>query len=129
MDPFLAGPLILIFGFLLFLSIIAGVVELVRTRRLPHAVVGTGLVSAAVVAVCILWVAPGYSPAEQARVEQLHRDFAPAIERYREAHGQYPPRSRQPASPRRGPPTARCATEPGASKTGPPRTGSGTATT
>lgn len=38
----------------------------------------------------IIAPAQEYSPAEQGRVDEMHRQFAPALERYRQTHGSYP---------------------------------------
>jgi hypothetical protein len=91
MDPMLGSALVMIFGLVALLSALGGLVVLVVDRRVSRIALRTGAVSAAVLIGCMLTMPPGYSPGEQERVEQLHARFAPALERYRETHGDYPP--------------------------------------
>jgi hypothetical protein len=63
----------------------------VRRRRITRITVVCGIVSVAGVMGCTGEVPPGYNASEHRRVEQVHAQFAPALERYRQAHGEYPP--------------------------------------
>jgi hypothetical protein len=61
-------------------------------RRKRPRVTGTlALSSAIIVVISLVSAAPGYSAKEQARIDQMHQAFAPALERHRQAHGEYPP--------------------------------------
>jgi hypothetical protein len=63
----------------------------VRKRRIAWLSGGISAVAAAAAFGCMVAMPPGYQPAEQERVERLHAQFAPALERYRQRHGEYPP--------------------------------------
>jgi hypothetical protein len=61
-------------------------------RRKRPRVTGTlALSSLIIVVISLVSAAPGYSAKEQARIERMHQAFAPALERHRRAHGEYPP--------------------------------------
>lgn len=91
MDPFTGTALIFIFGVAAVVSAIIAVAGLVRRRRIPRIPAVCGAVSVAVVIGCMMAMPPSYSPGERERVERLHARFAPALERYRQTHGDYPP--------------------------------------
>lgn len=91
MDPIVGGAVIMLFA---GVALVAGLIAAVRwlmNRRTPWVTGGVAAVSAAIVLGCLMAMPPGYSADERARVERLHARFAPALERYRQAHGQYPP--------------------------------------
>lgn len=91
MDPILSGAIMILFGLVALFSGLAFLMALVMQRRVSRRAIATGLVSVAVVIGCVMASPPGFRPAERDRVDQLHARFAPALERYRQAHGDYPP--------------------------------------
>lgn len=91
MDPLIGTGLIFIFGAAALLSGLAALVVLVVDGRISRLAVGAGAASTAAVLACCMAMPPGFSQAEQDRVDRLHAQFAPALERYRQAHGDYPP--------------------------------------
>jgi hypothetical protein len=60
-------------------------------RRTPRVTGGLALASAALVVVSLVTQAPVWSAAEQAKVDEMRQEITPALERYRQAHGAYPP--------------------------------------
>ena len=63
-----------------------------RGRRLSRAVRGVAITCVAVVLGCTGEASPRYDASEQRRVEQVvAEELAPVLERYRQAHGEYPP--------------------------------------
>lgn len=91
MDLFIGASLMLIFGVGAVVSVIVAVWLLVRQRRISRVAVACGAVSVVVVIGCMMAMPPGYQPGERERVERLHAQFAPTLERYRQTHGDYPP--------------------------------------
>ena len=91
MDIFTNSALILIFGLAALVSGVLVLGSLVWQRRVAPVPAVCGAVSVAVVIACMVTLPPGYSQAERDRVAQLHATFAPALERYRQTHGDYPP--------------------------------------
>lgn len=71
--------------------ILAAVLVWMRSRRRPLITGGLAAASALTVITSMAMMPPGYSQSERERIEQLHARFAPALERYRQAHGDYPP--------------------------------------
>jgi hypothetical protein len=61
-----------------------------RKRRPSRIVRGIAMTCVVVLAACGP-TPPGYDTSEHRRVEQVVAEFAPALERYRQAHGEYPP--------------------------------------
>lgn len=75
------------------MALYCGVVALKRRLlRRPDAGVACAAGAACIMVATLITVAPGarYSTLEHARVEKIRRDITPALERYRDAHGQYP---------------------------------------
>jgi hypothetical protein len=91
MDPMIGTGLIFIFGAAALASGFGALVVLVVDGRISRLAVGAGAVSTAAVLACCMAMPPGFSQAEQDRVERLHAQFAPALEQYRQTHGGYPP--------------------------------------
>ncbi|HEX6372152.1 MAG TPA: hypothetical protein VF006_24760 [Longimicrobium sp.] len=91
MDPIIGTGLIFIFGAAALLSGLCALVVLVVDGRISRIAVGVGAASTAVLFACSMAMPPGYSRAEQDRIDRLHAQFAPALERYRQTHGDYPP--------------------------------------
>jgi hypothetical protein len=90
MDPMVGTAVMMIFGLITLVSGLIALVVLVVDRRVSRVAAGTGIASAAIVIGCLMAMPPGYSPGERDRVERLHAQFAPALERYRQTHGDYP---------------------------------------
>jgi hypothetical protein len=61
-----------------------------RTGRAPR-LLWVAAASMAIVLIAPAALPPGYSRGEHDRIERLHAQFAPALERYRQDHGAYPP--------------------------------------
>jgi hypothetical protein len=91
MNGLVADALIVIFGLVSLVSGVAALAVLVLRRRLSRGALGTAAASGVLMIGCMIASPPGYSPAERDRIVRLHQQFAPALERYRQAHGQYPP--------------------------------------
>ena len=91
MDPFIGSALIFIFGAVAVISGVVAAAGLVARRRVLPIPTLCAAVSVAVVIGSIMTLPPGYSPGERDRVERLHAQFSPALERYRQTHGDYPP--------------------------------------
>lgn len=91
MDPILAMMLSAACGAAALLAGVVAVAVWMRGRRIPWLIGGISAVAAAAALGFLIVMPPGYSRAEQARVERLHAQFAPALERYRQVHGTYPP--------------------------------------
>src|SRR5688500_14588765 len=91
MDPFTGAALIFIFGLVALFSGLIALGSLIWQRRLAPVPAVCTAVSVAVVIGSMIALPPGYNAAERDRVERLHAGFAPALERYRQAHGDYPP--------------------------------------
>jgi hypothetical protein len=91
MDPFTGSALIFIFGLAALISGVIAVGSLVRRGRLAAVPAVCAAVSVAAVIGSMMAMPAGYSAAERERVERLHAVFAPALERYRQTHGDYPP--------------------------------------
>jgi hypothetical protein len=91
MDPMVGTALVMIFGLVTLASGLIALVVVIVARRVSRPATATAIVSAAVVMGCLMAIPPGYHPSEQKRVERLHAAFAPALERYRQTHGDYPP--------------------------------------
>lgn len=60
-------------------------------RRTPRVTGGLALASAALLVFSLVTEAPVWTAGEQAKVEAMRQELAPALERYRQAHGEYPP--------------------------------------
>lgn len=91
MDPLIAAVVGGVFAIsALFWGCVALVVWL-RHRRRPWFPGIMLAVSALVVLGCMAATPPGYNGSERERIERLHAQFAPALERYRQMHGAYPP--------------------------------------
>lgn len=91
MDPVMA---VVIGGVFTLAAMLFGVMALVvwlRHRRTPWFPGGMAAASVLVVIACMVAMPPAYHPAEQQRIDRLHQQFAPALERYRQTHGDYPP--------------------------------------
>jgi hypothetical protein len=91
MDAVLAMMIGACLGLVALLAGVAALAVWIRRRRMPWLAGGVSAVAAAAALVCLVSMPPGYSRAERERVERLHAEFAPALERYRQAHGDYPP--------------------------------------
>jgi hypothetical protein len=91
MDPLIGTGLIFIFGAAALLAGFCALVVLIVDGRISRIAVGAGAASTAAVLACCMAMPPRFSQAEQDRVARLHAQFAPALERYRQAHGDYPP--------------------------------------
>jgi hypothetical protein len=75
-------------------ALVSGIIALVSwrvNRRKPWVAGGIAAVSVALVVALEMAMPPGYRPAERRRIERLHAQFAPTLERYRKTHGEYPP--------------------------------------
>jgi hypothetical protein len=59
-------------------------------RRLPRASLAAAGASLAVLVFAAIAMPPGYEPGEHERIKQVHAEFAPALEGYRQQHGAYP---------------------------------------
>lgn len=91
MDPLVGMAASAMFGLVALVCGLAAVVTWIVERRTPWPPLGITAASAAVVLGCAMAMPPAYSEAERDRVERLHAQFAPALERYRQEHGEYPP--------------------------------------
>lgn len=91
MDPVIAMALVAMFGLVALLAGALAISIWFRKRRIAWLSGGISAVAAAAAFGCMVAMPPGYQPAEQARVERLHAQFAPALEQYRQRHGEYPP--------------------------------------
>lgn len=91
MDPLIGTGLIFIFGAAALLSGLCALVVLIVDGRISRIAVGAGAASTAAVLACCMAMPPRFSQAEQDRVARLHAEFAPALEQYRQTHGDYPP--------------------------------------
>lgn len=70
---------------------LAAVLVWTWSKRRPLITGGLAAASALTVIGSMSLMPPGYSQSERERIEQLHAQFAPALERYRQTHGDYPP--------------------------------------
>ena len=91
MDATVGSAIGLLSGLVALVAGLIAVVNWLVEGRTPWKSGGVTIVAAAVLLVCARVTPPGYSADERVRVERLHAEFAPALERYRQAHGGYPP--------------------------------------
>jgi hypothetical protein len=91
MDPMMAMAFGALFGLVALLAGALAISIWIRKRRIAWLSGGISAVAAAAAFGCMVAMPPGYQPSEQARVERLHAQFAPALEQYRQRHGEYPP--------------------------------------
>lgn len=91
MDPMMAMALGAMFGLVALLGGALAISIWIRKRRIAWLSGGISAIAAAAAFGCMVAMPPGYHPAEQERVERLHAQFAPALEQYRQRHGEYPP--------------------------------------
>ena len=91
MDPIVGAVIIMLSVGVALVSLLIGVVSWLRYRRTPWRWGAVAAVCGAVVLGCGMAMPPGYHAGERERVQRLHAQFAPALERYRQTHGAYPP--------------------------------------
>jgi hypothetical protein len=90
MDPGTTLMFVVLFGTVAICCCLVVLKAWILERRLPAGPGGWAMASAIVMALTLATAAPAYHSAEQARVDAMHRQFAPALERYRKTHGEYP---------------------------------------
>lgn len=91
MGSVIAMALVAMFGLVALLAGALAISIWIRKRRIAWLSGGISAVAAAAAFGCMVAMPPGYRAAEQERMERLHAQFAPALEQYRQQHGEYPP--------------------------------------